>query len=66
MKKLIDLGGCIGELNIWRKNGFLTIYSQSGCDEGFYKPAESVTITGEAQIIALRDALNEAYPPETS
>ena len=34
-------------------------------DEGNYRsPAESVTIYGEPALIALRDALNEAYPAE--
>ena len=60
----IDLGWCVAVL--W-KNGSqksLRIMSPSCSDDNSYTPAESVVVYGDAGLIALRDALNEAYPPE--
>lgn len=67
MKKLIDLNWSVGVLK-YEKNlsPILYICSPSASDENSFQPAESVAIYGKDALIALRDALNEAYPPETS
>ena len=46
-------------------NAYLRIMSASTCDaeQGGYAPAESVQIYGRESLMALRDALNEAFPP---
>jgi len=64
--KLIDLGWCMGRLKIRDKTSgdSLIISSASNTDANVYQPAESVTIYGLAGLLALRDALNEAYPAE--
>jgi hypothetical protein len=41
----------------------LKIMESSSMDDGGYQPAESVIVKGDA-ILRLRDALNEAFPPE--
>lgn len=61
---LIDLGWAVGRL---LKNGSseeLHLVGPSVSNEGMYQPAESITIYFKNNIIALRDALNKAYPPE--
>ena len=57
---VIDLGWCMARLDVKGKK--LTIVSASDPGEHAYTPAESVTIYGDAQMMALRDALIEAYP----
>lgn len=59
MPKVIDLGWCIGKLD--RGVHRLTIVSPSYSAEP-YAPTESVVVRGEAALLVLRDALNEAYP----
>ncbi len=64
---LIDLGWCMARLELKRSgrdDPRLTIVSPSCADSPMYEPAESVTIYGQAGLLALRDALNEAFPPE--
>lgn len=60
--KLIDLGWCMARLDLGKQKK-LTICSPSDSDTHSYTPAESVVVYGETYIVALRDALNEAYPP---
>ena len=61
--KLIDLGWCMGRLDTSRKPGAkLTIVSPSATEGSLYTPAETVEIYGETYLLALRNALNEAYP----
>jgi len=64
--KIIDLGWCVARLNTLTKmdQERLIITSPSSSDEGLYQPSESVTIWGRDAMLTLRDALNEAYPPE--
>jgi hypothetical protein len=58
--KVIDLVWCMARLDVHNKK--LTIVSASDASENAYTPAESVVVYGEAGLLALRDALNEAYP----
>ena len=62
MNKVIDLNWCMARFE--ELPASLFIISPSGSDEGLYIPAQSVRIYGKNGIIALRDALNEIYPPE--
>jgi hypothetical protein len=59
---VINLGWCVGKLDLVR--GRLIIVSPSSAEDGQYSPAESVLVHGETALIALRDALNAAYPPK--
>lgn len=61
--KLINLGWCMARLDVGRKGPKLTICSPSAGEESSYTPAESIEVCGEPNLLALRDALNEAYPP---
>ena len=54
---LIDLGYCVAKLRMDR----LTIMSPDDSGE-YYIPAQSISIYGDKNLIALRDALNKAYP----
>jgi hypothetical protein len=64
--KVIDLGWCIARLEqrTSSQSPKLTIMSPSSAEERVYSPAESVVIWGDVSLLALRDALNEAYPAE--
>lgn len=55
--KLTDLGWCVVQL---------TITPASCSESGIHTPEQSVTLYGEDGLKALRDALNEAFPPEDS
>lgn len=61
--KLIDLGYCVGKLEI-KKQGFsiLTILSAVSNEDGVFFPASSIEICGDINLIALRDALIAAFP----
>lgn len=59
--KLIDLGWCMARLDTTKN--WLTIISPSDGAETGNSPAESVVVYGPEALRALRDALNEAYPP---
>lgn len=61
MIKLIDLGWCIGRLDT--DGHKLVIVSPSEELDDRYTPSESVIVYGPTPLLALRDALNEAYPP---
>lgn len=60
-RRVIDLGWCMARLDTTQ--GRLTIVSPADQDEGGYGPAASVVVYGSVSLMALRDALNEAYPP---
>lgn len=60
----IDLGWCVAVLRTTRETKSLHIMSPSASDSDGYTPAESATVYGAAGLKALRDALNEAFPPE--
>ncbi|HWR21060.1 MAG TPA: hypothetical protein VN444_04270 [Verrucomicrobiae bacterium] len=59
--KVVDLGWCMARLG----DDGLVIVSPSCGGTATYEKAESVTISGTRNLIALRDALNEAFPPIT-
>ena len=56
---VIDLGYCVARL----EDNRLTIISPQDVGD-YYSQAQSVSIYGEKNILALRDALNKAYPIE--
>lgn len=65
MKRLIDLGWCMARLDSDAEEEFvhrITIVSPQFCDRGDFSPAASICVGGRDKLIALRDALNEAYP----
>lgn len=64
MIKMLDLGYAMARLMYDEGHDKLTIVSPSDAGEPSYSPAESVVVCGTKQILALRDALNEVYPPE--
>jgi len=55
--ELIDLGWCIGKLDV--ENSKLTLVSPSDEDNGFYVPAESIAIFGRKELIRLREVLQK-------
>lgn len=64
-RKMIDLGWCMGRLEIGRSGEpSLRIVSPCDLDENSTCPAQSVLIFGGVNVIALRDALNEALPAD--
>jgi hypothetical protein len=40
-------------------NAAIRIFSESGCDEGAYYPAQDIQVYGTKQVTALRDFCNE-------
>ena len=62
-RKVVDLRFGVGVIN-YRPlySTSLTIMMPSYADRGVFVPAASVTIPDESGILALRDALNEAFP----
>ena len=58
--EVINLGWCIAKIESIGPQNSLTIMSPSAATENSYTPAESVTVYGDAGLIALRDALNAA------
>ena len=62
MRKVIDIGWCMARIDA--KERKLMIVSPAYTDEASYLPSESIEIYGEANLIALRDLLIEAYPLE--
>lgn len=60
MKEPINITAPIGVIvvakaNININNSNLRLFSESGCDEGAYYPAQDIYIYGDKQIEALRD-----------
>lgn len=65
MRKLIDLGWCVATLTTTgRQADSLLIMCPVSASDGLYEPAASVNVYSKSSLIALRDALNEAYPEE--
>ena len=60
MRKLIDMGWCVGIL----LDNKLIITSPDFSDEAVYTPSASVHIASKDGLIALRDALIAHYPIE--
>lgn len=60
--KMIDLEWCLAKLNAAENR--LIFASPASVEADTYIPAGSMHIQGRSNLIALRDALNEAYPVE--
>lgn len=61
---LIDFGFAVARLTSLDECGLhrMEIFMPHQDDEDGFVPAQSISIGGKAAMIALRDALNEAYP----
>jgi hypothetical protein len=57
---LIDLGWCMARLNT--RDNSLKIVSPDDASDSLYQPPTCVSIFGAEPLLALRDALNAAYP----
>lgn len=57
--KLIDMWWCVARLN--NSKHTLEIISPGSEEDNCYVPAASVRVYGKTELIALQNALNEAY-----
>lgn len=65
---LIDLGYCVAKLTVLDDSGYhrLQIMVPAQREHGTDIPDNSIEIYGKDELIALRDALNAAYPADAT